>query len=261
MPRRAPERTDPREGELLALGLSRYQAAAYAALAALGPAGPRQVAEAANLPLARAYDALADLAGLGLAELVPARATTYRPLPVETLVDRELARVRGVATSLASERESIETEFAARPTPPEGFLLHPGNARFGVAARELCASGPASAVLLWPSAIAAFGGAAGVAAQPWVRLVLVASPTEVRAIARLRWRSPPATLPPGSVEAERIVAGGRALLRAVSGAGAALALETDDADFVEDAARRIAEAANAAARVPAHGAGALEGEA
>ncbi|HLE97503.1 MAG TPA: helix-turn-helix domain-containing protein, partial [Candidatus Thermoplasmatota archaeon] len=208
MARRAPARPDAREAELLALGLSRYQAAAYAALATLGPAGPRQVADAARLPLARAYDALSDLAGLGLAAPVPARATTYRPLPVEGLVDRELARVRAVSASLAAERPAIESEFFAEMGPPDGFLLHPGSARFACAVRELVAAGSASAVLLWPSALAAFGGAAALATCRWSRLVLVASPVEARAASRLKWSTPPAILPPGAAEAERVVAGG-----------------------------------------------------
>ena len=64
--------------ELQNMGLTRYEALCYVALARLGPADPRRVGTEAGIPHPNAYEALRRLTSKGWAELVKQKPKTYR---------------------------------------------------------------------------------------------------------------------------------------------------------------------------------------
>src|SRR5687767_3329954 len=188
MGRRHAREGDSRETELLALGLTRYQATAYVTLHELGAARPKQVADAGEIPLARAYEALDDLVALRLAEPVDGREKRYRALPVDAALDREIQRVGEGLSSLAANGAALAAEFAPREEEAavSSVLMHPGAARFASALGEALRSvDRADGVVLWSTAKHALGGVRGVPSMPWRTLVLLATPADVAEIAPL----------------------------------------------------------------------------
>lgn len=237
---------DARATELEAVGLTRYQAAAYVTLHDLGAARPKQVADAAEIPLARAYEALDDLVLLRLAEPIEGKEKRYRALPIDAALDREIDRVGEGLAALAANGDALAAEFAPREddTLPS-VLMHPGSTRFAsTLGHVLRTSGGAEAVLLWSTAKLALGGAPGVGAIPWTRLVVVASPADVADMAPLVAAGLDVRVVPARPWAvERVVADGTLLLRLPSDAATAgVALETRDPGFVADALALVREA-------------------
>lgn len=251
MSRRGSPGQDARESELAGLGLTRYQASAYVTLHDLGVARPKQVADAAQIPLARAYEALDDLVRLRLAEPVDGREKRYRALAVDAALDREVERVSDGIATLSANGDVLEDEFTpeGEAAVRGGFLMHPGGPRFAVALEEhLRGAGRASAVLAWTTARQAFGGVPGLLERPWERLVILASPAEVAEMAPLAEGDLDVrVLPARPWAVERVAIWGaerpaRVLVRLPSeSAAAGIALETAEAAFVEDAAAFVSE--------------------
>jgi len=67
--------------ELRAFGLTAYEAQAYAALLALGPADAATIGQRAGIPFGRVYDVLHGLVGRHLAQLREGRPKTFVPVP------------------------------------------------------------------------------------------------------------------------------------------------------------------------------------
>jgi sugar-specific transcriptional regulator TrmB len=70
------------------LGLTEYEARAYAALVGLGEATAREIHEASGVPRTRIYDILRDLAEKGFVEFIQGSPTYYRVVEPESVVER-----------------------------------------------------------------------------------------------------------------------------------------------------------------------------
>jgi len=70
------------------LGLTEYEAKAYAALVGLGEATAREVHEASKVPRTRIYDILKDLAEKGFVEFIQGSPTYYRVVEPERVMER-----------------------------------------------------------------------------------------------------------------------------------------------------------------------------
>jgi len=79
--------------ELQNLGLTRYEALCYVALARLGPADPRRVGSEAGIPHPNAYEALRRLTNKGWAELVKKKPQTYRARKPESVRETLLSHL------------------------------------------------------------------------------------------------------------------------------------------------------------------------
>lgn len=79
---------------LLGLGLTGYEASAYAALIRRGSATGAEVARIARLPRQRIYDVLDGLVGRGLATVEPGRPARYTAVSPATAVDALVAARR-----------------------------------------------------------------------------------------------------------------------------------------------------------------------
>lgn len=98
--------------ELQNLGLTRYEAACYVALARLGPADPRKVASEAGIPNPNAYEALRRLAGKGWVELVRNRPRIYRARKPQSVRDTLLTRLDETFQALSSIYKEVPAEEA-----------------------------------------------------------------------------------------------------------------------------------------------------
>ncbi len=95
-------------GELVDLGLTRYEAKGYLSLLGRGSATPAEVARLARMPRQRVYDVLASLAERGLVTPLPGDKLHYRAQPPDQVMSRlitlrrqELERVEDRAAQLA----------------------------------------------------------------------------------------------------------------------------------------------------------------
>ncbi|GAA1148899.1 TrmB family transcriptional regulator [Ornithinicoccus hortensis] len=95
--------------DLVALGLTQYEAKGYLGLLGREQATPTEVARVTGLPRQRTYDVLATLAERGLVAPVPGKAVAYRAMPPEQVLDRlvslrraALARQQELAADLTS---------------------------------------------------------------------------------------------------------------------------------------------------------------
>ncbi len=70
------------------LGLTEYEAKAYAALVGLGEATAREIHEAAKVPRTRIYDILKDLTNKGFVEFIQGSPTYYRVVEPERVLER-----------------------------------------------------------------------------------------------------------------------------------------------------------------------------
>ncbi len=70
------------------LGLTEYEAKAYAALVGLGEATAREIHEASKVPRTRIYDILKDLADKGFVEFIHGSPTYYRVVEPERVMER-----------------------------------------------------------------------------------------------------------------------------------------------------------------------------
>jgi sugar-specific transcriptional regulator TrmB len=77
--------------DLVALGMTHYEAKGYVGLLGREQATPTEVARVAGLPRQRAYDVLATLAERGLVTPVPGKAVAYRANPPEQVLERLVA--------------------------------------------------------------------------------------------------------------------------------------------------------------------------
>lgn len=96
--------------DLVALGMTQYEAKGYLGLLGREQATPTEVARVTGLPRQRAYDVLATLAERGLVAPVPGKAVAYRAKPPEQVLDR-LVSLRRAA--LARQQE-LASDLTAR---------------------------------------------------------------------------------------------------------------------------------------------------
>lgn len=98
---------------LMALGFTEYEAKVYLALLAEHPATGYQISIKAGVPRSMVYEALGrlDLRGAVLKSSAR-RATLYRPLPPDVLLDRYEQQQRELLGSL---RQNLRTLFTAQP--------------------------------------------------------------------------------------------------------------------------------------------------
>ncbi len=98
--------------ELQNLGLTRYEAMCYVALARLGPADPRRVGSEAGIPHPNAYEALRRLADKGWAELVKKKPQTYRARKPESVRETLLSHLDDTFDVLSGMYNSAPAEEA-----------------------------------------------------------------------------------------------------------------------------------------------------
>jgi sugar-specific transcriptional regulator TrmB len=105
---------DPRTTieELQSLGLTRYEAMCYVALARLGPADPRSIGSEAGIPLPNAYEALRRLTTKGWAELVRKKPQTYRARRPESVKETLLSRLDETFDALSAIYNAAPAEDA-----------------------------------------------------------------------------------------------------------------------------------------------------
>lgn len=96
--------------DLTDLGLSAYEASAYRAAHALGPAPARRIAATSDVPRGRVYDVLDSLSARGLVTARDDQPTRYEAVPPQEAVDRLLA---GRLADLRAERERYAETAAA----------------------------------------------------------------------------------------------------------------------------------------------------
>jgi HTH-type transcriptional regulator, sugar sensing transcriptional regulator len=100
--------------ELQNLGLTRYEAMCYVALAKLGPADPRKVGSEAGIPLPNAYEALRRLTNKGWAEMIKKKPMTYRarrPDSVRETLMSHLDETFDALTSIYNTAPADEAEL------------------------------------------------------------------------------------------------------------------------------------------------------
>lgn len=98
--------------ELRDLGLTRYEAMCYIALASLGPADPRRVAAEAGIPYPNAYESLRRLSNRGWVELIKKRPATYRARRPQSIKDMISSRLDGTFETLSQLYKSVPAEDA-----------------------------------------------------------------------------------------------------------------------------------------------------
>jgi sugar-specific transcriptional regulator TrmB len=70
------------------LGLTEYEAKAYAALVGMGEASAREIHELCGVPRTRIYDILRDLAGKGFVEYVQGSPSSYRAVEPDRVIEK-----------------------------------------------------------------------------------------------------------------------------------------------------------------------------
>ena len=70
------------------LGLTEYEAKAYAALVGMGEASAREIHELCGVPRTRIYDILRDLAGKGFVEYVQGSPSYYRAVEPDRVIEK-----------------------------------------------------------------------------------------------------------------------------------------------------------------------------
>jgi len=105
---------DPRATveELQNLGLTRYEAMCYVALARLGPADPRRVGTEAGIPHPNAYEALRRLGSKGWVELIKNKPKTYRARRPESVKETLLSHLNETFDGLSSMYNAAPAEEA-----------------------------------------------------------------------------------------------------------------------------------------------------
>lgn len=111
---------DPRIEALRTLGLTEYQARAYAALTRLGRATATQLARAAGVPRNKLYHTLEELSALGLAEMRLGEVQTFAPLPIAHLVDSRVRLHEDAMRQLETQRPHLDELFPLRAGDPAG---------------------------------------------------------------------------------------------------------------------------------------------
>lgn len=98
------------------LGLTEYEAKAYAALVGLGEATAREIHQASKVPRTRIYDILRDLAEKGFVEFVQGSPTYYRVVEPEKILEQ----LRGdlLETIDQSERDLKSLNLEAQGSSP-----------------------------------------------------------------------------------------------------------------------------------------------
>lgn len=97
---------------LMAIGFTEYEARVYTALLRESPATGYQISKSSGVPRSMVYEALGRLEGRGaVLKTESRRATLYRPVPPDTLLDRY---VRDQSERVQHLREGLGTLFQAR---------------------------------------------------------------------------------------------------------------------------------------------------
>jgi sugar-specific transcriptional regulator TrmB len=99
---------------LRALGLTEYEAKAYAALVSVKSAVPREVAGLAGIPYPSAYDALEKLVKSGWVEVAQGRPRRYRARSPKSILKESVGAVERVFAELEKTYES-SMEKAEKP--------------------------------------------------------------------------------------------------------------------------------------------------
>ncbi len=99
--------SDPLINRLGRLGLTSYEARAYAALIKRGSYTAAQVARIANLPRQRIYDVLGSLVAKGLASTRPGSQLKYAAVAPELAIERLMARQRAQLAELEADAAAI----------------------------------------------------------------------------------------------------------------------------------------------------------
>ena len=93
---------------LTRIGFTEYEAKVYLALLSLSPATGYQLSKKSGVPRSMVYEALGRLAGRGaVLETFEGRATLYRPLPPDALLDRYEEDQQRMLAGLRSGMEKI----------------------------------------------------------------------------------------------------------------------------------------------------------
>lgn len=110
--------------QLLGIGMTEYEAKVYLALLGENPATGYQLSKTAGVPRSMVYEALGRLEARGAALKTPEeKATLYRPVPPETLLDRYEQELRGRVATL---RERLKPLYQQQD---EGRLWNFGGRR------------------------------------------------------------------------------------------------------------------------------------
>jgi len=92
------------------LGLTEYEAKAYAALVGLGEATARGVHEKSGVPRTRIYDILRDLEGKGFVEFIHGSPTYYRAVEPDQVMERLRDELVEAIDRSTSELKSLSME-------------------------------------------------------------------------------------------------------------------------------------------------------
>lgn len=99
------------------LGLKEYHAKTLAHLLELGETKAPELSSASNVPKARIYGVLNDLADQGLIEIKPGRPTKYLPKPPQEILDRIIYNKKTELEKEINEIRKIEEEFVSEFQP------------------------------------------------------------------------------------------------------------------------------------------------
>ncbi|KAB8143920.1 TrmB family transcriptional regulator [Chloroflexia bacterium SDU3-3] len=130
--------------QLLALGMTEYEAKVYLALLREHPTTGYQISKAAGVPRSMVYEALGRLEARGAAlKTQEEKATLYRPVPPDTLLDRYEQEMQ---SRVASLRERLQPLYRQQD---EGRLWNFGGRREALQyAAELIASAKTELMLV-----------------------------------------------------------------------------------------------------------------
>lgn len=204
------------------LGLTEYQARAYAALTRLGHGTATELARAAGVPRNKLYPVMQQLNRLGLAETRLGEAQVFRPLPLDRFVEERVGAMRARAEALERERGGLAALFrpaaAAAEAGAGAVRLYHGRANT-VEQVRLALRNARERLDLAPG----FGGAARMLASG--EAALLQERLEEGLAARV-------ALPPGAPQATELAEVLPGAVRATGLPGGALVLVGDGRDLV-----------------------------
>lgn len=97
------------ERQLMALGLTNYQARVYRAVFILKECSISQIANFSKVPTAKVYSTVSDLKEMGLiAEVLKSRPAMFTAYPPDQFIEREKNRIIDIGTQIKENLEELE---------------------------------------------------------------------------------------------------------------------------------------------------------
>ena len=114
------------EKQLMALGLTNYQARVYRAVFILKECSISQIASFSKVPTAKVYSVVSDLKEMGLlAEILKTRPAMFKAYPPDQFIERETNKIKEIGDQIKENLASLEKfrKEKSRPEDPETLIV------------------------------------------------------------------------------------------------------------------------------------------